>query len=109
MIMTRLNWIEKAQELTERLATPHRLFDVDGVRKDAGNDDPLVGVQPIFVEYANTGCRSPLERFICTVLSDDGEPVGVSFMVDLIQGLTDLQSAATGCSSQGNVSPDSPL
>ena len=95
MIMTRLNWIEKAQALTERLATPHCFFDVDGIRADVSQDDPVVVAQLVFIECADTGCRSPLERFHCEVLADDGKPTGVAFIVDLIQGLTDLQQTAT--------------
>jgi len=88
--VARLSWLVKAQEISETLATPHRLFDVESVRKAAKQDDPLVAMQLGFVECCNTGCRSPLERFICRVVDEEGKATDILFMVDLIEGLTML-------------------
>lgn len=88
--VARLSWLVKAQEISETLATPHRLFDVESVKKSAKQHDPLVAMQLAFIECCNTGCRSPLERFICRVVDEDGKATDILFMVDLIEGLTML-------------------
>lgn len=88
--VARLSWLVKAQEISETLATPHRLFDVESVKKAAKQDDPLVAMQLSFIECCNTGCRSPLERFICRVVDEEGKTTDILFMVDLIEGLTML-------------------
>jgi aspartate aminotransferase-like enzyme len=80
----------KAQEISETLATPHRLFDVDSVKEALKEEDPLVVMQLVFVECANTGVRSPLERFIGVLIDGKGEPTSVTLAVDLIEGLADL-------------------
>ena len=96
--LVRLSWLIKAQEISETLATPHRLFDAAAVKSDSGHDDPFVVVKLIFVEFSNTGIRSPLERFVCTVLDDECDPTSVTFQVDLIEGLLDLSSLVPVCS-----------
>jgi len=92
LFMARLSWVAKAQDISETLATPHRLFDVDAIKTAAKQDDPIVAMQLGFIECCNTGCRSPLERFICRVVDENGEATNLLFMVDLIQGLTALGS-----------------
>ncbi len=85
-----LSWLIKAQELTETLATPHRLFDSDSIRADSGQDDPIIAMSMVLIESANTGVRSSLERYHCVVLGPEEKPTGIEFQVDLIEGLLGL-------------------
>ena len=82
-----LSWLIKAQQISETLATPHRVFDEVAVREELTEDDPLVVMQMVFLETSNTGVRSALERFMCAVLDQNGKATDVTFMVDLIEGL----------------------
>ena len=88
--LVRLSWLVKAQEISETLATPHRLFDADSIQEEAEDTDPFVVMQLIFLECANTGVRSPLERYHCVLLDKNGVSTSVFFAVDLIEGLTEL-------------------
>lgn len=85
-----LSWLIKAQQISETLATPHRLFDEHSVREDVSEEDPLVAMQLVFIECANTGVRSPLERYHCVLLDETGKSTSVVFAVDLIEGLMGL-------------------
>ena len=86
-IIVSLEWLESAQEFTETLATPHRLFDAKSVRTSLGEQVKVL-LDPVYVEYANTGIRLPLDRYHCTAINESKKQE--VFSVDLIQGLLEL-------------------
>ena len=89
MIVVDLTWIDRAQALTEKIATPHRFVEVDAVRRAAGKDNPAVGMQLALEETANTGWNGPLHRFICQFKTADAAEH--MFEVDLLPDLVHLR------------------
>ena len=93
MIAVDLTWIDQAQALTEKIATPHRVVEVDAVKRAAGKDNPAVVMQLAYVEMANTGWRGPLYRFFCQFETVDG--ADHMFQVDLLPDLVVLRQTET--------------
>ena len=82
MIAVDLTWIDRAQALTEKIATPHRVVEVDAVRRAAGQDNPAVVMHLAFEETANTWWNGSLHRFICQFKTVDA--ADHMFQVDLL-------------------------
>lgn len=88
--LTSLSKLILAQSLTEQLAKPHRLFNVDAVQGAAWSIDARVQLRLVCTECANTGCSLPLDRFEVALLDESGERSSVVFFVDLIQNMREM-------------------
>ncbi len=86
-----LQWLVKAQEITEVVVPLQHRLDVAAIRAATRWPNPAVQMTLVSTEIAPTDSPVALERFECVVLSTPSNEDN-SFTVDLLEGLTELAS-----------------